>query len=244
MLIKEIKPDAQSYNCSSDCFYGGSKNTINVLPKSREVLKLIVDEPCLKACEYLFECNIRTTDSSANQRNVSSEGRIVIDCSSLSEENKKVVEFLIDKGLIVQNPCENWVNIELPIDETTTVEEFSENMLKIASFFRPQEILYGFYTEKEMEEKAIEHADDYVDELAQKMDKGLIEEEPNGQLEIDSNGKRISLKTLIKMYVELCTEYYYDEKNNRYWICKELYDKAQSVLSKRKNGREIDGVTR
>jgi len=244
MLIKEIKPDAQSYKCSSDCFYGGAVGTINALPKSREVLKLIVDEPCLKACEYLFDCNIRTTDSSANQGDVSNEGRIVIDYNSLSEENKKIVEFLREKGLIKQHDVEYWVNIEIPIDETTTVEEFSENMLKIASFFRQQEILYGFYTEKEMEEKAIEHADDYVDELAQKMDKGLIEEEPNGEVEIYSNGKRISLKTLAKMYVELRTEYYYDEKNNRYWICKELYDKAQSVLLKRKNGREIDGVTR
>ena len=242
MLIKEIKPDAQSGECPADYFY--LAGTAGAIPKSRDVLKLIVDEPCLKACEYLFDCNIRTTDSSANQGDVPFEGRIVIDCSSLSEENKKVVEFLMDKGLIMQNVVENWVNIEIPIYETTTAEEFSENMLKIASFFRPQEILYGFYTEKEVEEMAIHSADFYVDEIVKEMEDGLIEEEPNGEVEIYSNGKRISLKTLAKMYVELRTEYYYDEKNNRYWICKELYDKAQSVLSKRKNGRERDGATR
>jgi len=176
----------------------------------------------------------------------SGSGYIVIDYSSLSEENKIVVEFMIGKGLITRGEglWSDEVIIEGPIDETTTVEGFSENMLKLASFFRQQEMLYGFFTEEIIKKHAIDNIDLYIDILIEEMEKGLIEEEPNGEVEITSNGKRISLKTLIKMYVELCTNYYYDEKNNRYWRCKELYDKAQSTTLKGENARKIDGITK
>ena len=80
MLIKDIKPDAQSYNLDPNLFYYAS--TANCIIKDRETLKLIVDPPCLEACEYLFDCNILTTSSSANNSNDSEIEQIASFASS------------------------------------------------------------------------------------------------------------------------------------------------------------------
>ena len=61
---------------------------------------------------------------------------------------------------------------------------------------------------------------------------GIIKSEPNenesGTVEF-SNGLNIPLKTLVRNFAKDSLHYYYDDKEQIYWICKELYDKAHQV---------------
>ena len=98
MLIKDIKNDAQSFDVDSSMFYvSGTRDT---LIKDKKVLDIIIDPPCLEACKYLFDCNILTQNSSANQNDLSvGKGYITIDYKSLDDHNKKVYEDLLKKVL-------------------------------------------------------------------------------------------------------------------------------------------------
>lgn len=254
MLVKDIQPDAQSMNLGNEFFFGGS-GTRDVLPKNKDVLKMIVDEPCFEACAYLFDCNIRTMNSSANCRDLlTGEASITIDYHSLSEENKKVAKFLIEKGIIKvynlenfdENARDNGINIIVPIDDTTTSEELSERFQKIASFFKEQEILYGHCSEEEMEDIAIENSSNCVskevecwfEQLVEKIEAGLINDElsEDGSRTIEfSNGQKISLGTFTRDFAVNLLNYYYDEKSKTYWVCKELYDKAHPEQQRNSN---------
>jgi hypothetical protein len=226
MLIKDIKNDAQSMNVDPSLFYvSGSRDTII---KDKKVLDLVVDSPCLEACKYLFDCNILTQNSSANQNDLSvGTGYITIDYKSLDEHNRKVYEDLVQRKLatnynnvyfngdkqtdiVVAQPF----MIEVPLNENTDSEEFSKLMLEIAKEFVPQDILYGFYTTKEMEMMAKKSLDMYTDS-------GRTFEE---YLFSKYDGE-MSISSLIKEYA-MINNYYYDEKNKRYWISEDLYNKS------------------
>ncbi|MBR5939612.1 hypothetical protein IKZ77_03735 [Candidatus Saccharibacteria bacterium] len=64
----------------------------------RNELKDIVEEPCLKACELLYDKNIQTVASSANGQNFgltdTQNATITINYTSLSDDNKAIVKSL------------------------------------------------------------------------------------------------------------------------------------------------------
>lgn len=223
MKVKDIMPTAQSYKVDSNLFYVcGSRDTII---KDRETLDLIIDIPCLEACRYLFDCNILTCCSSANVNDLSSGyGYITIKYESLNEFNKKIFLSLQEHGLIKDS------KIFVPINENTTVEEFSEKMLKIAKLFRPQEILYGFYTIDEMCE-LISDSSRVLDYLYEKLLKKEIPTDDNG--EVSFEGFKISKLVLCDAFVEFCNNdyggdhYYYDDEKKVYWINEELFKKSK-----------------
>ena len=49
-----------------------------VIIKRKEDLRRVVEEPCLEACETLYDLNIETNMSSANRKDVGSYGYIYI----------------------------------------------------------------------------------------------------------------------------------------------------------------------
>lgn len=233
MLIKDIKNDAQSVNVDSSMFYvSGTRDTII---KNREVLDLIVDPPCLEACKYLFDCNILTLNSSANQNDLSTGyGYITIDYKSLDEHNKKVYEDLLKRGIaspynthyydktdVVETEM---FTIEVPLNENTDSEEFSNTILEIAKQFSKQDVLYGFYTQEEIETIAQNSMGMYVDN-----DEGFPYFE---NYLMNKYGESIKMSDLVNEYVKI-VGYYHDETNNRYWIAEDLYKK--SINSEKNN---------
>lgn len=84
-LDKKIKDVAQHHN------------GINISIVKKEDLKQIIDEPCLRACEELFDKNIRTIDSGSSQE-CPHYAYIVIAYDSLNDGNKVLAHKMISDG--------------------------------------------------------------------------------------------------------------------------------------------------
>jgi len=89
--------DVEPINSVDVLNYGGTEE---VIVATRDDLRKIVEEPCLAACLYLYDRNIRTVNSSANRQNIGNNGWIGIDYDSLSESNRKILEQLMSEGII------------------------------------------------------------------------------------------------------------------------------------------------
>lgn len=117
----------------------------------RAGLKHIVTPPLVKVCEYLYDLNIRTISAGANTVN---ELGVWIEYSSLSSENKKIVDALVAKGIvIVQQETDKGrltagdIRISLNLDfDKETVQSASEKVMKLVkSFgFQLQDVMFGF----------------------------------------------------------------------------------------------------
>lgn len=68
--------------------------------KDREDLRRIIEEPCLDACLTLYDKNIQTVSSSANEGNRGGEAYICINYDSLEEDNKQILKRLIEEGIV------------------------------------------------------------------------------------------------------------------------------------------------
>ena len=123
-------------------FYQGT----NIPIKTREDLKEIVEEPCLKACQDLFDKNVQTLDSGCNGENCSDCAYIVINYDTLDEKNKKIADRMVANNLIKFIPksdecIRNYFN-QLFIKVLTSPEEriidVERKLAKITHFFVPQ----------------------------------------------------------------------------------------------------------
>lgn len=235
MLIKDLSNEKQSFSLDSeDCFLQGSEA---VIVSKRDILEKIIDLPCLAACQYLYDCNIRTTGSSANYQNVTDFGTIEIDYNSLDEENKKIYYQLVETGILEKKDLKIGRNntydfsLKVPINNNTTIDEFSEKMYKLAQFFQPQDILYGRYSTDEMIEKLSLLLEkngytlsgntiyEYVSNMVTK-----------GVLKVDSSGI-IDQTSLIEQLPTVNNDvfgYYHD--GCEYWLDKSLYLKHDDFI--------------
>ena len=227
MLIKDIEAIAQSGNLNPDLFYYA--NTANAIVKDRETLKSMIDEPCLEACEYLFDCNILTTTSSANKNDISKgTGFIGINYDSLDETNKEIYNKLKEKQLVGEYGSHtNTYGIEthdflinIPLTSETTSEEFSNRLMEIAKMFQKQELLYGSYTKEEFKKIAYEGLSNIVmvDNFT-----GTFENYLFSRHEDD-----VFVDDILRDYASIYG-YHYDEQEGKYWISKELYLKAKKI---------------
>lgn len=243
MLIRNLEPEAQSFDVPSTEFYGGRGGTQDTYVKNRDILDIIIDIPCLEACRYLFDCNILTLASSANKTNITSDlacskGFISIDYYSLDDNNKENFCKLVENGDIqLSDDFEKnrTFNLEVSIMEDTTVEDFSNQMLSLAYHFQPQQILFGCYTLEEFQNYVIGKIDvaltiegrSFCDTLLERLNNGRILEDSNGEVEFQ-DGRCISLDTLCQEYAKEFG-YFYDEEEQKYWIDKLLWEKSQIV---------------
>ena len=124
---------------------------------TKDTMKDYVEEPCLEACMYLYNLNIRTYMSSANKKNVGNNGGISIYFDdSLSDENKQIIQDLINRGnknLNIDEYDVTTASIDVPITEETTVGEFKDKLMKIVSSLKMQDVLYGRYSREEAVKK-------------------------------------------------------------------------------------------
>ena len=131
--IGEIKPIEESHT----------------VVRNREQLKELVEGPLLSACEELYDKNIRTLSTSANEKDIQyGTAHLIIDFDSLSEENKKVGEQL---GEIHPADETNQLVIKIPIAESSTADEIREFAESIAHKFEKQPMTWApSYTLEQM----------------------------------------------------------------------------------------------
>lgn len=126
------------------------------LIRNREMIAKIVDDPLIGSCEILYDNNIETVDSSANQKDVQqgvvNEAHIYIHYDSLSEENRHIAQQM---GLTPEDHQRGQViNIHLPITAGTSEQQVSDKMEELIRNFVPQEPIWiPRYTIEEMKEK-------------------------------------------------------------------------------------------
>ncbi len=105
--------------------------------RSRSHLKEFVEFPLLGACEILYDKNIRTKSSSANQKDTEhgSGGYIMIDFDTLSEENKKIGLTL---GEVRPFDGIQQLTLSIPFSAQNTVSDVRQHAERLANQFVKQ----------------------------------------------------------------------------------------------------------
>ena len=148
---------------------------------TRDDLNQFIEEPCLDACRYLYDNNIKTYMSSANKSNIGGYGYIDIELNSLSMENKQIILNLLEQEEMKDklelstghgSDHVRIIKIKSPINENTTTGEVRNDFMRIVELFKVQDVLYGRNT---YEEIVAEIKDTYgIDE--NNIDKELIQD--------------------------------------------------------------------
>lgn len=207
--ISEIKP------INSGVEFG---RTESVIAKDREDLRKIIEEPCLPSCLSLYDKNIYTRSSTANRTDKQAE--IAIDYDSLDETNKKIVEQLVNNGIIeeprLQSDPEHRgrmrVTITVPIAEDDTVGKVSDKFMQIISSFQQQDVMYGRYSI------------DSFDELIRIYGE-LLHPNANGEIEFEE------FEDLVKT---VNPDYVYDEETGEFWANEQLLYKHKKFIERDK----------
>ena len=157
--IKDIEIKRTAYNpeLSEKEIEGLAKiNTEGCIPKTRDYIRLYADEPCLEACQKLYDLNIETYTSGGHvdgKENETAIAFIGVIYDSLSEENKGIVSSLVERGIIppiTDRGEEKALSIQVPIHSDDLVGDVSDKLLAIASEFQQQDVLYGRYTYEQL----------------------------------------------------------------------------------------------
>lgn len=130
------------------------------VPLSRDAFPTFVDEPCVEACQILYDLNIETINSGANvdgKENVESEAFIGFNYLTLSPENQAIADAMEEVGLIGKINRNQGsrgaftVRISVRMNSNSTVGEISDRLRTFAKFFKQQDVLYERVTRKDIE---------------------------------------------------------------------------------------------
>ena len=115
------------------------RHTASDLVTARKKLSQIVELPLLRACQILYDKNIRTTEAVANREmSVGKYAFIDIDYGLLSDENKRIAERF---GQPRSVGTEKRIRIEMPIrDENVKVPDIEKRFVTIAKSFKNQKM--------------------------------------------------------------------------------------------------------
>ncbi len=115
--------------------------------KTKEDLKHIVEEPCLKACQQLFDKNIETMDSGCNGENCSDRAYIVINYDTLDINNKRVADDMVQRNTACFIPKSdecvrhyfNQLYIQIAVSPQEFVSSVETRLSKAIQGFVPQQ---------------------------------------------------------------------------------------------------------
>lgn len=199
--------------------------TENCIPKNRDAILLYADEPCVAACQLLYDLNIQTFSSGAHvdgEENKEGIGFIGIIYDTLSDQNKKIVLDMIASGIIP--PLTNGegrgyglvFNLEVKIKSDSLVGDVSDQLLALASYFKPQDVLYGRMTKEEMQSSYFVKIDEnkYLDNLTY------------GMVTYDE------MNVLLPQYVAYQCENMYSDDGETYFISEDLLQKHLKYIAK------------
>ncbi|MCL5409770.1 MAG: hypothetical protein M1607_02840 [Patescibacteria group bacterium] len=112
----------------------------NAMILTRSRIKDLVEPPLVKACEKMWDLNIRSLSSSANSKDIDYGAYIIIDFDSLSEENKILAR---NEGEFIEDyDGKPAVKITMPISTSTTLEEVESHYLSLVEQFKKQEAVW------------------------------------------------------------------------------------------------------
>ena len=171
----------------------------------RVQLSALIERPLLSACEKLYDNNIITLETSANEQNVEIDdwehpgqkkpgdgARIIIDFDTLSAKNQKIGESL---GKIYFADGRNQLRIIIPLTRESTFKDVQTKAQGIANQFVKQKYRVITYTMEQMRQIHGYEADD----------KSIQPESFNGN-------------------------YYWSPKHQEFFLSKEQYDKAMEKV--------------
>jgi len=108
----------------------------NQMIMRKDQIKDLVEQPLLRACEDLWDKNVRTLSTSANKKDIEmGEAYIIIDFDSLSNENRKAAQQYTEP---IDYDGMKTVKIKIPVSESTTPDAISKKAEEIASTFKKQ----------------------------------------------------------------------------------------------------------
>lgn len=114
--------------------------------KTKEDLKEIVEEPCLKACQELFEKHIETMDSGCNGENCPDCAYIIINYDTLDDKNQQIADNMVANGsakffpksdICVRNYF-NQIFIKVPTSPEELVSKVEARLCNAIRGFVPQ----------------------------------------------------------------------------------------------------------
>ena len=116
----------------------GNGNFRNETIIRKKKISELVELPLIKACQNLYDKNIKTLESSANSTDVRrGYAYIVVDYNSLSEENKQISDKYFDEHKTTINNIESTL-IKIPVNEKTTIKELEEKSLELTNKLKKQ----------------------------------------------------------------------------------------------------------
>ncbi len=172
-------------------------------------------------CKFLNDLNIQVYTSNIHIDDKENTGfsyvNIVYD--SLSEENKKIADEMVKRGLAyfedIKDNCK-CISLEANIDFCTNVVKANERLLYLASFFEKQDVLYGRKT-----------IDEITSSIFQKRDDGMYNNLKTGDV-VSSDVMRIQLP----FYLENICSFLYTNDDKIYFSSYELLNKHLDYTNK------------
>lgn len=110
--------------------------------RNRSEIPQFVEPPLVRACEILYDNNVRTLSTTANRKDVEYDmpANIVIDFDSLSPENKELARQV---GEIVPYDKINAVILKHRVSATTPTKEIEEWASSLAKKFKKQPMTWA-----------------------------------------------------------------------------------------------------
>lgn len=159
--IKDVKPIRTAYYENEE---EAKKWFVNIyaaegaIPLNRDCIVHYADEPCVAACQRLYDLNIGTLSSNGHVDGAGTGiANVLINYDSLSHENRLVVDDLIRRGIIKEvafdghSGCYH-ISIETPINSGDLIGDVSDKLLNNANEFKYQDVLFGRYTLSELKD--------------------------------------------------------------------------------------------
>jgi len=146
-----------------------SVGTESCIPKNRDAISLYADEPCVEACQLLYDLNIQTYTSGGHvdgKENADGIAYIGIVYDTLSEENKRIAEEMIKNGIIdnISNADGKGTGLTIslcvPINSNSLVGDVSDKLVQLTSLFQQQDVRYGRRTIDEIKSSFFTKLDD------------------------------------------------------------------------------------
>ncbi|MFI3242123.1 MAG: hypothetical protein R3Y43_06110 [Alphaproteobacteria bacterium] len=118
-----------------------------VVVEKKEDLEDLVEEPCLKTCQQLFDKNVQTIDSGCNKENSSHRAYIVINYDTLNDANKRIADDMVQRGAVRFSPKDdecpsrngtNQITIEVATKPSDLVSLVERKLLNITKEFQKQ----------------------------------------------------------------------------------------------------------
>lgn len=208
-----------------------SVGTESCIPKNRDAISLYADEPCVEACQLLYDLNIQTYTSGGHvdgKENTDGLAYIGIVYDSLSEKNKKIAVEMIRNGIIdnIDNIDNNegrrtglTISLCIPINSDSLVGDVSDKLVQLASLFQQQDVLYGKKT-----------IDEIKSSIFSKLDDGNYRN--NWTFEVVSEGE---MQQSLPEWVEYECENMYTSDGVTYFVSEDLLNKHLSYMKSIEN---------